>query len=322
MKRILTGVQSTGAPHLGNVLGAIFPAVSLARKKDNECLYFVADLHSLTSIRSAKERLCNTWEVAAAWMACGFCEERDVLFRQSKIPELPELMWHLSCHVPFPMLANAHAFKERSAVLSKVNVGLFTYPVLMAADVLLYQSEVVPVGKDQVQHIEIVRDIAAYINRAYNCALFALPEAAVQSCGRVVGTDGRKMSKSYGNTINIFAREKQIKEQVSAIRTDSKSLKEPKNPDTCSLFSLYALLAGEEDRKAMRVRYEAGGYGYAEAKEALYRLLLSRFEHERETYAHYRDHPHEVEEKLHQGEQRARKIAQDTLYRCREVLGF
>lgn len=322
MDRILTGIQSTGVPHLGNVLSAIFPAISLARQGGVECLYFIADLHSLTTIRNSEQRIRYVQEVAITWMACGFCEPNDILYRQSRVPELLELTWYLSCHVPYPMLANAHAFKERANDLSKVNAGIFTYPVLMAADILLYQVKRVPVGKDQTQHVEIARDIAAHINHTYGRRLFEIPVAVVQEQGIVVGTDGRKMSKSYGNTLNIFLDEKQLEEQVMSIQTDDKALKEPKHPATCRVFNLYALLASGSETDAMRVRYESGGYGYREAKQALLHLLLRRFSKERAAYAYYKANFSKVEEKLAQGEQRARQLAKSTLQGFREVLGF
>ena len=323
MTRILTGIQSTGTPHVGNLLGAIAPAVALAREGDNECMYFIADLHSLTSVKDRTVRVQNVREVAIAWMACGFCEQEDILYRQSKIPELLELAWYLSCHVPYPMLANAHAFKERASDLSQVNAGLFTYPVLMAADILLYQAQVVPVGKDQSQHVEITRDIASRINRLYGRDIFQLPRGRFhEKGGRIVGTDGRKMSKSYGNVLNVFSNEESLKKQVMSIHTDSTPLKDPKDPDACHVFNLYKFLAPPASVATMRKRYEAGGYGYGEAKQALLRLLLLQFERERAAYAYYEKHPFKVEEQLVQGEERAREIAKTTMKTFREVLGF
>ena len=222
-------------------------------------MYFIADLHSLTSIKDKGARVRNVREVAITWMACGFCEQDDILYRQSKIPELLELAWYLSCHVPYPMLANAHAFKEKVSDLSHVNAGLFIYPVLMAADILLYQAQMVPVGRDQSQHIEITRDIASHVNRLYGRDIFQLPEGLFhKEGGRILGTDGRKMSKSYGNVLNVFSDEESLKRQVMSIHTDSTPMKDPKNPDVCHVFNLYRLLAPSASVATMRKRYEGG----------------------------------------------------------------
>ncbi|MFM7859697.1 MAG: tryptophan--tRNA ligase, partial [Flammeovirgaceae bacterium] len=209
MSRILTGIQSSGRPHLGNLLGAIIPAIKLSQQSGNESFFFIADLHSLTTIKDARQRIENVNAVAAAWLAFGFDTEKNLLYRQSRIPEVCELAWYLSCFTPFPMLANAHSFKDKSERLADVNAGLFTYPVLMTADIILYDAHFVPVGKDQRQHLEMARDIATSFNNLYG-ETFVVPEALIEeSVMTIPGTDGQKMSKSYGNIIDIFLPDKE-----------------------------------------------------------------------------------------------------------------
>lgn len=322
MARILTGIQSSGRPHLGNLLGAILPAIKLSQQPGNESLFFIADLHSLTTIKDAETRIDNTRAVAAAWLACGFDIERNFLYRQSRIPEVCELTWYLSCMAPFPMLANAHSFKDKSEKLSDVNAGLFTYPVLMTADIILYNANYVPVGKDQRQHVEIARDIAAAFNHAYGDT-FVVPEARIESQVMTIpGTDGQKMSKSYGNIIDIFLPEKELLKQIKTIKSDSTPLEAPKNPDTDTTFTLYSLLATTEQKEAMRAKYLAGNYGYGHAKQELHALILERFAQEREAFDYYMTHPDELERKLEAGEARARVIALEVLDRVRVKLGF
>ncbi len=321
--RILTGIQSTGVPHLGNLLGAILPAIELSRTGGNDGFLFIADLHSFTTVRDPQLLQANTYAVAASWLACGLDVNKVTFYRQSDVPEVAELTWYLGCLTPFPMLANAHSFKDKSANVSQVNAGLFYYPVLMAADILLYDTNVVPVGKDQKQHLEITRDIASAFNRAYGADTFVLPEAKIdQQLMTVAGTDGRKMSKSYGNTINIFLPEKELKKQIMGIVTDSKTLEEVKDPETDNVFQLYKLLAPEAEVKAMRDQYLQGGYGYGHAKKALLDLVMARFSKERETFRALMDDRGELDRQLSIGAAKARTVAQTTLDRVRSRTGY
>lgn len=322
MARILTGIQSSGRPHLGNILGAILPAIQMSDVPGNESFIFIADLHSLTTIKDAQLRKENTLSVAAAWLAFGFDTASNVFYRQSRINEVCELTWYLNCFTPFPMLSNAHAFKDKSDKLSDVNAGLFTYPVLMAADIILYSADFVPVGKDQQQHLEMTRDMASAFNHRYGDT-FVLPEAKInEELKTIPGTDGQKMSKSYGNIIDIFESEKVLKKQVMSIVTDSTALEEPKNPDTCNVMKLFSLLASQDEVAAMRARYEAGGYGYGHAKKALLELILDQFSKERETFNHYLADPGSLEQILTAGEEKARSIAVAKMKEVREKLGF
>lgn len=322
MPRILTGIQSTNIPHLGNILGAILPAIEESKKSGNESFYFIADLHSLTTIKDAAFRKQNVYAVAATWLAFGFDTEKNVFYRQSRIPEVCELTWYLNCFTPFPMLANAHSFKDKSSRLSDVNAGLFTYPVLMAADILLYDANFVPVGKDQLQHLEITRDIAKAFNNQYGETL-VLPEAKIDKRVMIVpGIDGQKMSKSYNNFINIFLPEKELKKVVMSIVTDSTPLEKPKNPDTCNVFKLYKLIANESQIAEMRENYLKGGYGYGQAKTALFELMLERYKKPREKFNYYMSHINELEYELQKGEEKARKVARTVLSRVKEKIGF
>ena len=323
MARILTGIQSSGRTHLGNILGAIQPAIELSRKENNESFFFIADLHSLTSIKDAAVRRENVNAVAAAWLACGFDTQKNAFYRQSDLPEVTELTWFLNCFTPYPMLANAHSFKDKSDRLSDVNAGLFDYPVLMAADILLYDADYVPVGKDQKQHLEMTRDIAGAINSQSGKEVLKLPEPLINEKVMVIpGTDGQKMSKSYGNTIDIFLPQKQLKKQVMSIVTDSTPLEEPKDPDTCLVFELYSLLAEPEQVSIMRNNYLAGGYGYGHAKKDLLELILTRYESERESFDYYMSHPQKIEDMLLAGADKVRPIAHEVLGRVKEALGF
>lgn len=322
MARILTGIQSSGRPHLGNILGAIAPAITLANDPKNESLFFIADLHSLTTIKDGETRVANVNAVAAAWLAFGFDTEKNMLYRQSRIPEVCELSWYLNCYTPFPMLANAHSFKDKSERLADVNAGLFTYPVLMTADIILYDAEFVPVGKDQKQHLEMARDIASSFNKQYG-ETFVLPEARIdENVMTIPGTDGQKMSKSYGNTIDIFLPDKQLRKQVMSIVTDSTLLEDPKNPDQDNVFALYSLLADEAQIAQMRKNYEGGNYGYGHAKQELFELIISRFAKERELFDFYMNNLPELNKRLEEGEAKARAVAQKKLAQVREKLGF
>jgi tryptophanyl-tRNA synthetase len=322
MTRILTGIQSSGKPHLGNLLGAIIPAIQLSKQPENESFFFIADLHSLTSIKDSQIRTDNVRAVASAWLAFGFDVEKNYLYRQSRIPEVCELTWYLNCFAPYPMLANAHSFKDKADRLADVNAGLFTYPVLMTADIILYDANIVPVGRDQKQHLEMARDIASAFNNQYG-ETFVFPEAKIEEHVMTVpGTDGQKMSKSYGNIIDIFLPEKQLLKQIRSIVSDSTPLEAPKDPDKDNTFALYRLLATPEQSEAMRKNYQAGNYGYGTAKQALYELILQKFETEREAFNFYYSNPEELEKKLQQGEAKARVIAREVLDRVRKKLGF
>ena len=322
MSRILTGIQSTGRPHLGNLLGAILPAIELSKNPANDSLYFIADLHSLTTVRDPEMLRANTYAVAAAWLACGFDTEKNLFYRQSDVPQVTELTWYLSCFTPYPMLANAHSFKDKSDKLSDVNAGLFVYPVLMAADILLYDAEIVPVGKDQIQHLEIARDIATAFNSRYGETL-TLPQARVDTeLMTIPGTDGAKMSKSYGNTIDIFASEKELLKAIKTIISDSTLLEAPKNPDTDVTFKLYSLLATPAEIDAMRQNYLAGGYGYGHAKKELYELILRRFAKEREQFDFYMNNLPELDAKLAIGAKRAQEYGAGVLAKVRQKVGY
>ncbi len=322
MARILTGIQSSGKPHLGNLLGAIQPAIELSKNPDNDSFFFIADLHSLTTIKDPQTRIDNTNAVAAAWLACGFNTEKNTFYRQSRVPEVCELAWYMNCFTPFPMLANAHSFKDKSDRLSDVNAGLFTYPVLMACDILLYDANIVPVGKDQRQHLEMTRDIANGINHTFG-EIFVLPEAQIsEEVMTVPGIDGQKMSKSYGNIIDIFQPDKALRKNIMKIVTDSTPLEEPKDPDNDITFSLYSILASKEQVEEMRRNYLGGNYGYGHAKQALYELILEKYAEERKTYNYYMENPALLEEELTKGEEKARKVAQKVLQRVKTTLGF
>ena len=322
MSRILTGIQATGTPHLGNILGAIVPAIELSKKTENESFLFIANMHTLTQIKDAEVLKKNTYEIAAAWLAFGLDTEKTYFYRQSDIPETCELSWYLSCFFPYQRLTLAHSFKDKADRLGDVNVGLFTYPMLMAADILLYDAEVVPVGKDQLQHLEMARDVGARFNNQMG-EVFVLPQAELQENTKYVpGTDGNKMSKSRGNIINIFLPEKELKKQVMSIETDSTPLEEPKNPDTCKVFTIYSLIATEDKTQALREKYLAGNFGYGHAKTELLNLILETYAKEREIFAYYMDNLPELKKKLQEGAEKTKKVAQETLQRVRKSLGM
>ncbi|MBT2557184.1 tryptophan--tRNA ligase [Hymenobacter sp. ISL-91] len=322
MSRILTGIQSTGRPHLGNLLGAILPAVELSKNPANDSLYFIADLHSLTTVRDAALLRQNTYAVAAAWLACGFDTDKNLFYRQSDVPQVTELTWYLSCFTPYPMLANAHSFKDKSDRLSDVNAGLFTYPVLMAADILLYDADIVPVGKDQVQHLEIARDMAQAFNNRYGETL-VLPRPRVDEQVMLVpGVDGQKMSKSYGNTIDIFVDDKTLLKTIKTIVSDSTPLEAPKNPDTDTTFKLFSLVASADQVAEMRQNYLNGGYGYGHAKQALFEAIRTRFAQEREQFTFYSQNLPEVDKKLAEGARKAQAYGSVVLNKVREKVGY
>lgn len=322
MARILTGIQSSGRPHLGNLLGAIIPAIELSKDSKNESLYFIADFHSLTSIKDAEQRQQNLLATTAAWLAFGFDTDKHIFYRQSMRPEVAELTWYLNCFTPYPMLANAHSFKAKADKLADVNAGLFTYPVLMAADILLYDAEVVPVGKDQKQHLEITRDIATRFNLEYG-ETFVVPESQIsEEVMTIPGTDGQKMSKSYGNTVDIFLPEKQLKKQVMNIVTDSTPLEDPKDPDTCNVFAIYQLLATTEQTGDLRQKYLGGNYGYGHAKKELLGLILDKYATERVRFDEMMADPGMLFSKLEAGEEKARQISSVVLDKVRKKLGY
>ncbi len=322
MPRILTGIQSTGTPHLGNILGAIMPALEMANKAENDSYLFIADMHSLTQIKDAKLLRENTYSTAATWLAFGLDVNKMVFYRQSDIPQVTELSWYLSCFFPFQRLTLAHSFKDKADRLEDVNSGLFSYPVLMAADILLYDAEIVPVGKDQLQHLEITRDVASRFHHKMGDT-FVLPEGKVQEQTKLVpGTDGSKMSKSKNNIINIFLPEKKLRKQIMGIKTDSTPLEEPKDPDTCNCFAIYKLIATQEQVLSMRAKYEGGNYGYGHAKQELYELVLEKFSTERERYQYYMENLDDLDKALAIGAEKAKKVADSVLVRVREKLGY
>ena len=322
MARILTGIQSTGIPHLGNILGAILPAIELSSKAENDSFLFIADMHSMTQIKDGNQLRENTYATAATWLAFGLDTSKTVFYRQSDIPEVTELTWYLLCMYPYQRLTLAHSFKDKADRLDDVNGGLFTYPMLMAADILLYDAEIVPVGKDQKQHIEMTRDVASRFNANYGETLI-LPEDKIQEETMLIpGTDGEKMSKSRGNYIDVFLPEKALKKQIMSIVSDSTPLEEPKNPDTCNVFALYKLLASPAEIEQMRANYLGGNYGYGHAKTALFELILSRFEEPRKRFEHLMANRNEIDAALAEGAEKARLVAKDVLKRVRAKVGY
>ena len=322
LKRILTGVQSTGVPHLGNILGAIIPAINFSKKENIETFLFIADFHSLTQIKNSEELKRNTLSTAAAWLACGLNPDKTVFYRQSDVPQVSELAWYLSCFFPFKRLSLAHSFKDKKDRLKDVNAGLFNYPMLMAADILMYDADIVPVGKDNLQHLEITRNVA---NRFHNIFgnTFTLPVEHLQDETKLVtGTDGAKMSKSKNNIIDVFAKEKVLKKQIMSIKTDSTGIEDSKDWRNCNLFKIYALLAKKNEIEFMKKNYELGGYGYGHAKNELYDLMLKKYSIERNKYQHYISNPDEVEKILKAGATKANAAANKVLNRVRKKLGY
>tara|TARA_B100000941_G_scaffold140254_1_gene99336 strand:+ start:49 stop:1029 length:981 start_codon:yes stop_codon:yes gene_type:complete len=322
LRRILTGVQSTGVPHLGNILGAIIPAINFSKKENIETFLFIADFHSLTQIKNSEELKRNTLFTAAAWLACGLNPDKTVFYRQSDVPQVSELAWYLSCFFPFKRLSLAHSFKDKKDRLEDINAGLFNYPMLMAADILMYDADVVPVGKDNLQHLEITRNVA---NRFHNIFgdTFTLPVEHLQDETKLVtGTDGAKMSKSKNNIIDIFAEEKVLKKQIMSIKTDSTGIEGSKDWKNCNLFKIYALLAKKNEIEYMKKNYELGGYGYGHAKNELYDLMLKKYSIERNKYQHYISNPDEVEKILKAGATKANATANKVLNRVRKKLGY
>ena len=322
MARVLTGIQSTGTPHLGNLLGAILPALEMAKDTQNDSFLFIADLHSLTQIKDGALLRRNTYEVAATWLAFGLDYERVTFYRQSDVAQTAELAWYLECFFPYQRLTLAHSFKDKADRLEDVNTGLFTYPMLMAADILLYDAEIVPVGKDQLQHLEFARDVAGRFNYQMG-ETFVLPKESIREDIMIIpGTDGEKMSKSRRNYINIFLSDKELKKQIMSIQTDSTPLEAPKDPNNCNVFALYKLLATEAQTAQMAANYRGGNYGFGHAKTALYELILEKFAQPREKFAYYMDHISQVDEILREGAEKASQVAKQTLQRVREKLGY
>tara|TARA_B100001175_G_scaffold246621_1_gene213346 strand:+ start:381 stop:1403 length:1023 start_codon:yes stop_codon:yes gene_type:complete len=322
MSRILTGVQSTGTPHLGNILGAIIPAIEMANNKKNESFLFIADLHSLTQIKDSEQLKQNTYATAAAWLAFGLDIEKTVFYRQSDVAIATELSWILSCHFPYQRLTLAHSFKDKSDRLNDVNAGIFTYPMLMAADILLYDAEHVPVGKDQQQHLEMTRDVASRFNNIYG-ETFVLPSPKInENTKYVTGTNGEKMSKSKGNTIDIFVPEKQLKKQIMSIETNSTPIHEPKDFKSCNVFKLYTLIADQKSIETLKENYRKGGFGYGHAKKELLDYILIEFKDQREKYSHYMNNLEEIDSALKIGATKASIVASRVLQRVREKLGY
>jgi len=322
MARILTGIQSTGTPHLGNLLGAIIPAIELSRDPKNESFFFIADLHSFTTIRDPKLIRENTYATAAAWLSFGFDTEKNLFYRQSDVSEVCELNWYLNCFAPFNRLKLAHSFKEKSDRTNDVNAGLFTYPVLMAADILLYDANIVPVGKDQLQHLEITRDIASRINHIYPGTLI-LPEVKVdENVMLIPGTDGQKMSKSYNNIIDIFLPEKKLRKQIMGIKTDSIPIEKPKNPDRCNVFKIYKLLSSKEQSEKLKAKYIGGNFGYGEAKKELFNLVCKKYKNEIEKYNYFIENKEILDLELSKCAKKARQIAIQVLSRVRSNIGY
>ena len=323
MSRILTGIQSTGRPHMGNILGAILPAIELSNKAENDSFLFIADLHSLTQIKTPSDLRKNTFQVAATWLACGLNPEKTTFYRQSDVPECTELSWYLNCYFPYQRLKLAHSFKDKSDRLEDVNSGLFVYPMLMASDILLYDANYVPVGRDQLQHLEMTRDVASRINHKHG-EIFIIPEPILQKDAQLIpGIDGEKMSKSRNNTIDIFDDEKSIKKLINKnIITDNTPLESPKDPNSSTVYKLYKLIASKEKSETMANKLLAGGYGWGHAKKELINEITKRFSSERERFNHFMNHPKEVEDVLQEGAIKAKKVAKATLKRVRKSLGY
>ncbi len=322
MARILTGIQSTGTPHLGNILGAILPAIKMAEDSQNDSYLFIANLHTLTQIKDAATLRENTYSTAATWLAFGLDIEKTVFYRQSDIPQVTELSWYLSCYFPYQRLTLAHSFKDKAGRLEDVNSGLFSYPMLMAADILLYDAEIIPVGKDQLQHIEMTRDVASRFHAKVGDT-FVIPEEKIQENTMLIpGTDGNKMSKSRNNTINIFLADKKLRKQIMGIQTDSTPLEDPKDWSTCNCFAIYKLLANVNQIETMKANYKNGNYGYGHAKQALFELIIEKFATERERYNYYMNNLNEIDKALNLGAQKAKLVANTVLKRVREKVGY
>ncbi|MFL5241954.1 MAG: tryptophan--tRNA ligase [Gemmataceae bacterium] len=318
-KRILSGVQPTGKLHLGNYFGAVKQHIAL--QEEAECFYFIADYHALTTIQDAEKLRQYTHDVALDYLALGLDPNKAVFFRQSDVPETTELAWILSTVTNMGLLERAVSYKEKIEKGIDASVGLFAYPMLMAADILIYRSHLVPVGKDQVQHLEMTQDIAGRFNRVYE-EVFPIPNYRLDKESKVIGTDGQKMSKSYGNTIDIFAEGKPLKKIVMSIVTDSTTVADPKDPDKCNVFALYSLFASDAEKAALAARYRAGGMGYGEAKAALLEKINAYFEPFRQRRKELAQNADFVEDTLKVGGRRARAVAQETMALVRQAVGM
>ncbi len=317
--RVLSGIQPSGRLHLGNYLGMMKQCVDLQQK--GECYVFIANYHALTTVADAELLRRNTMDVALDFLALGLDPEKTVFFRQSDVPEVQELTWFLSVVTPVPMLELAHSYKDKLAHGKEATHGLFSYPVLMAADILLYQSDLVPVGKDQKQHLEITRDIAGKFNRTFG-ETFKIPEGYIPEAVAIVpGTDGQKMSKSYHNTIELSGSDSELKKSIMGIVTDSAPMEAPKVPETNNVYKIYKLLATPEQTAEMAAAFRAGGYGYGTAKKELLRLVKEKFAPFRERRAALAARPKDVEEILRAGAERARACAKVTLAAARRAVG-
>ena len=318
--RILTATQCTGKLHIGNIVSTILPTVKLSEDEKNDIFVFLADLHSLTTIKNAKELEENRYYAAACGLALGLDPQKVIFYRQSKMRGICDLMWILNCLTPYPMLANAHAFKSKSEKLSDVNVGLFDYPVLMTADILLFQGELIPLGKDNKQHVEITRDIAKKFNDTFG-DIFVLPEALIDEKIQLIpGIDGQKMSKSYNNTIDIFAQEDILHKKIMSIKTDCKKPNEPKNPEECIIFNIYKSIASNEEINELKKRYLFGEIDYKSAKELLFETILKVFSEAREKFEQIKNDKAFIENIFTQGEKKAQEIADETIVKIKKAL--
>ena len=318
--RILSGVQPSGVLHIGNYLGMMKPALQM--QEQGETFLFIADYHSLTTSPDPDLLRERTERVALDFLACGIDPEKTTFFRQSDVPEVAELTWILNCVTPMGLLERCHSFKDKIANGFSPNAGLFDYPVLMASDILLYKSDLVPVGKDQKQHLEVTRDIAIKFNNAYGDILSIPKESIREDVAVIPGTDGRKMSKSYDNTIEIFGNQKKIRKKFMKIVTDSKTLEEPKDPENCNVFNLYKLFATEEQQEALAARYRAGGMGYGHAKQELFDVFWETFRPYREKREELENNMDYVREVIRKGGERARAVAQQTMDEVRKAVGL
>ena len=319
-KRILSGVQPSGKLHLGNYFGAVKQHIAL-QDEGAECFYFIADYHALTTIQDPQVLRDNVRDVALDYLALGLDPARSTFFRQSDVPEVTELAWILSTVTTMGLLERAVSYKDKIEKGIEASVGLFYYPVLMAADILIYRSHVVPVGQDQVQHIEMTRDMAERFNRTYG-EVFPIPTHRLDAGARVPGTNGQKMSKSYGNTIDLFAEGKALQKTVMKIDTDATPLGDPLDPDKCNVFALYSLFATADEKTRLAELYRTGGIGYGEAKKGLLEKINEYFEPFRQRRKQLTADPEHVEGVLRQGAQRARSEAQKTMALVREAVGM
>jgi tryptophanyl-tRNA synthetase len=317
--RVLSGVQPSGALHLGNYFGAMKQHIEL--QAEHDCFYFIANLHALTTIQDAERLRKLTLDVALDYLAMGLDPQRVTFFRQSDVPEVTELAWILSTVTGKGLLERAHSFKDKTAKGLPVSMGLFCYPLLMAADILIYRSHLVPVGKDQVQHIEMTQDMAGYFNQTYR-EVFVRPEARLNETPVVPGVDGQKMSKSYGNTIDLFGDPKEVRKRIMSIKTDSTPVEQPKDPEKCNVFALLRLLAEPAEVQEWQRRYRAGGMGYGEAKTRLAELYEQRFGPARERRAQWAARPDDVEDFLRTSARRARAVAQEVMDDVRSACGI